>query len=100
MIHNGEVIFCHETDDINGICKIQAAFPQEYGKDDFSGLDIVSYKKQGSIYTMIVRNTAEEAEEVLSKKTPSVLDIVPLTLEEIFIYEMEAHGYDTGISEE
>lgn len=100
MMFDGKIIFCHETDDMNGICKIQAAFPEVYEKEDFSELDLVSYKKNQSIYTLIVRNTREEAEDKLRSKNPAVLDIVPLTLEETFIYEMEAHGYDSGITKE
>ena len=30
----------------------------------------------------------------ISKKSPLVFDMIPLTLEEIFIYEMEENGYD------
>ena len=100
MMFDGKIIFCHETDDMNGICKIQTAFPEVYEKEDFSELDLVSYKKNQSIYTLIVRNTREEAEDKLRSKNPAVLDIVPLTLEETFIYEMEAHGYDSGITKE
>ena len=37
---------------------------------------------------LIVKNSAEEIEEVLGQHKPAVLDILPLTLEEIFIYEL------------
>ncbi len=43
-----------------------------------------------------MEGTEEEIREKLSEKNPIVLDLIPLTLEEIFIYEMEGMGYDAG----
>ena len=45
--------------------KIQISLKGEFGKEDFSGLDIMSYKKIGSIATLIVKGDKEKAKEVL-----------------------------------
>ena len=37
---------------------------------------------------MIIMNTAEEIEEALAPHSPLILDLLPLTLEEVFIYEL------------
>jgi ABC-2 type transport system ATP-binding protein len=37
---------------------------------------------------LIIRNRREEVEELLGKAQPLVFDMLPLTLEEIFIYEL------------
>lgn len=95
MLKDGKISFCRDTSDVNGICKIQAAFNTEYTREEFSDLDIVSFSREQSIYSMIVRNSREEAEEKLASRNPVVLDIVPMTLEEIFIYESEVNGYET-----
>jgi len=45
------------------------------------------------VANFIVRGDREEMKEKMSLLNPLVLDILPLTLEEVFIYEMEALGY-------
>ena len=94
MLHNGKIVFCHETDNIDGINKIQAAFKNNVTEKDFEGLSIIHFEKTGSIYSMIVKNNISTIEKKIKVLDPVLLDIVPLTLEEIFIYEMEANGYD------
>ena len=56
-------------------------------------MDIVHFSKRGSVANMIVRGDREETAARLRELRPSVLDILPLTLEEVFTYEMEALGY-------
>ena len=56
--------------------------------------DIMSYKKVGSIATLIIKGEKEKAKDVLEKLNPIILDFLPLTLEEMFIYEMEVLGYE------
>ena len=38
----------------------------------------------------------DEAEKFMSNYNPIFVDYIPLTLEEVFVYEMEAIGYDTN----
>ena len=54
----------------------------------------MSFKKVGSVATIIVKGEKEESEEYLKSKNPIILDFLTLTLEEIFIYEMEVLGYE------
>ena len=49
--------------------------------------------KVGRIHTLIMRMNAEEAGNLLVKYSPLLVDAVPLTLEEIFIYEMGGADY-------
>ena len=46
-----------------------------------------------AVTNAIVRGEREAVQARLSATSPLLLDILPLTLEEIFIYEMEALGY-------
>ena len=45
------------------------------------------------IHTLIMRMGAKEAEELLAAYQPLLVDAVPLTLEEIFIYELGGADY-------
>ena len=52
--------------------------------------------KSGKIKTLIIRGKSEEIDARIAAANPLFYDMVPLTLEEIFIGEMEAAGYDYG----
>ena len=95
LLHQGKIVFCRDLDSLKGnIHKIQAAFPRIYGKDDFMDLDILHFERNQSIYYIIVKGDEEYVREKINAKDPVVFDMIPLTLEEIFIYEMEGMGYD------
>lgn len=94
MLNNNTVAFYRDTDSDISICKINTAFSEEYTESDFAGLDVVKIERSQSLYTMLIKNSREEIQKALESKNPAFLDIVPLTLEEIFIYEMEANGYN------
>lgn len=95
LIHKGKIVFNRQLDDIKGnIHKVQVAFDKEYNKEDFAELDILHFEKNGSVIHIIVKGDTDTIKSKLGEKNPLVLDIIPLTLEEIFIYEMEGLGYD------
>ena len=98
LIHHGKVLFSRDLDSVKGnIHKIQAVFPEEYTeKEAFPELDVLHFEKSKSVLYLIVRGSEEEIREKLAGKNPVVLDIIPLSLEEIFIYEMEGMGYDVN----
>ncbi|MCI7351859.1 MAG: ABC transporter ATP-binding protein [Ruminococcus sp.] len=98
LIHHGKVLFSRDLDSVKGnIHKIQAVFPEEYTeKEAFPELDVLHFEKSKSVLYLIVRGSEEEIREKLAGKNPVVLDVIPLSLEEIFIYEMEGMGYDVN----
>lgn len=100
LLHEGKILFNRDLDSLKGdIHKIQAAFAVDYNKEDFGDLELLHFERTGSITYLIVKGAEEEIRKKLEVKKPLVLDMIPLTLEEIFIYEMEGHGYDcTGIN--
>ncbi len=98
LLHKGELLFSRDLDSLNGsIHKICAAFPNEYSKEDFPELEILHFEKQQSLTYIVAKGDKQFISDVLLKRSPTVLDIIPLTLEEIFIYEMEVMGYDFKI---
>ena len=95
FLHRGGVLMEQELDDLRlGIHKIQAVFPHMPEKEQFSGLDIVRWDTRGSLVNMVVRGEEEEILKELEKWSPVFCESLPLTLEEVFISEMEAAGYD------
>ena len=80
--------------DLQGnISKIQVACQSGVPKlpDRF---EILHMANTGRVYTLIVKGDPREAEEILLKENPTIVDVLPLTLEEIFIYEMGGADYD------
>lgn len=98
LLHKGKILFNRDLDSVKGnIHKVQAAFAVDYNsKEDFEGLEVLHYERTGSVCYLIIKGTEEEIREKLKIKKPIVLDIIPLSLEEIFIYEMEGLGYDSS----
>lgn len=97
LIHNGKIVFSRELDSVKGnIHKIQAAFPEEHTREDFECPELLHFEKNMSVYYLIMKGSEEDIREKLNKFDPSLLDMIPLTLEEVFIYEMEVLGYDAN----
>ena len=58
------------------------------------GLDVLHEAASGRLNTLIVRGTAEEVSEKVSATNPAYFDVLPLSLEEIFIYELGGVNYE------
>jgi len=94
LLYKGGIVLESDVGELKtSIFKMQIAFLDEYDKTKFAGLDIVSFNKQGSVSTLIVRGDKLETRAKLEALSPLLLEMVPISLEEIFIYEMEALGY-------
>ena len=74
--------------------KIQISFKEDFDETKFKDLDILHYKKNGSVATLIIKGEEEALQKKLQAMKPLLLDFLSLTLEEIFIYEMEVLGYE------
>ena len=95
LLHQGGVIFERELDYLqSNIHKVQCAFTNPKGREDFTGLDIVTMEQRGSLSILVVRGSADETETRIKAMQPLYCELLPLTLEEIFITEMEVLGYD------
>ena len=53
----------------------------------------MSYSQLGSVASLIIRGDRDTLAPVFNAMEPALLDFLPLTLEEVFIYEMEVLGY-------
>lgn len=66
--------------------KVQLALPE--GRKLPEGLDILHSSVTGSLYQLIVRGSTGEVTNILSTAEPFFIDVLPMSLEEIFIYEL------------
>ena len=76
----------------DNMVKMQVVFPD--GMEDVPAeLPVLHASKLGRVHTLIMRMNAQEATERLMAYSPLLVDAVPLTLEEIFIYELGGADY-------
>ncbi len=95
LLYKGGILFESDIDSLKTkMFKIQISLDREFDKEDFSNLEILSFKKKGSVAEIIIRGDKEKTKKDLEKLDPRILDFIPLTLEEVFIYEMEVLGYE------
>ncbi len=94
LLHNGKLVFNRELDSLKGdLHKVQTSF--ENGEvPPLPELEILHTEQTGSVATLIVRGDPDRSMSVVNDKNAMFCDIMPLSLEEVFIYEMEVLGYD------
>lgn len=94
LLHKGGIIFESDIENLRtSLFKLQVAFSEPYDQSLFSDMNIVSFVKKGSIASIIARGDKERAVAQIKTLNPLLVEALPLTLEEVFIYEMEALGY-------
>lgn len=94
LLHKGGIIFESDVQNLKtSLFKVQIAFEDAYDRQRFAGMEILNYAQKGSVANLIVRGDREKTLESLRTLRPVLLEILPLTLEEVFVYEMDALGY-------
>ncbi len=94
LLHKGGIVFESDIQNLKtSLFKIQVAFGEPYDKSKFKGVEMLSYTQVGSVATFIARGNRDAVSEKIRALSPVLLDVLPLNLEEVFIYEMEALGY-------
>ena len=62
--------------------------------DTPADLEVLHETASGRLKTLIVRGSAEEVSQKIAAETPAYFDVLPLSLEEIFIYELGGVNYE------
>lgn len=78
----------------DSISKYQIAFSGQKTKDDFRGLDLLHFETSGRVITLVARGDQEKVREEIRKMNPLLLDVLPVTFEELFLYEIEEKEVD------
>lgn len=92
IVKGGRMIIERDLDDLKSdVHKVQIALTDDAAtrEDKYDGLNILHQEKRGSVELLVIRGKEEEVGAKIKSLNPLVYDILPLTLEEIFIYETE-----------
>ncbi len=96
LLHQGSLLFAKDLDSIKcSLCKMQCVIP-DHAKEEqlLSELSVLQYEKSGSLLTVTARGSRAEVLKLAQEKEPIFAEVLPLSLEEIFISETEVAGYD------
>lgn len=95
LLHKGGILLSKDLDDMKlNLHKIQCVLPPGKKAEDIHGLEIINTEARGSLLTLTVRGSRDEVEMAIHSCEPIFAEIIPLSLEEIFISETEVAGYD------
>ena len=96
LLHQGSLLFAKDLDSMKcSLCKMQCVIP-DHAKEEqlLSELSVRQYEKSGSLLTVTARGSRAEVLKLAQEKEPIFAEVLPLSLEEIFISETEVAGYD------
>jgi ABC-2 type transport system ATP-binding protein len=96
IMHQGKILIEKEIDDLKtDTHKVQLALADPSQEEQlFKKLNILHHEKRGSVSLLIIKGREDQINEVIHSSEVILYDLLPLTLEEIFIYEMEDVGYE------
>lgn len=96
IMHSNSIIVEKSVDEMKeNVHRYSAAYKPMIGPDEIKArIDVVSLSKKNSIMEIVARGNSGEIEKVLDSFKPLFVDKAPLSLEDIFISEMEEKGYD------
>lgn len=96
LLHRGGVLLEKEVDELRlGMHRLQVVFREPVTDDELRKMfDLASLSRTGSLCTLVVRGERAELERKMEALAPTFCEFLSLSLEEVFIREMEAVGYD------
>lgn len=96
LLHAGGILFSKDLDDMKlGMFKLQCVLrSQEQMNTIAARFPILKQEQRGMLTTLTLRGEAKDITGLQMELNPVFWELLPLTLEEIFISEMEVKGYD------
>lgn len=95
LLHRGGVLLEKDIDgESAGIYRVQFVMEQADFEEIKPLLKIVNETHQGKMIQLTVKGNEEEIRRIIHAKAPVFFESLPLTLEELFISEMEEAGYE------
>ncbi len=93
VMHKGKLLLERSLSDLQGsVTKVQVLFPGETPEPE--GLEILHRSSTGRMHTWILRGSPEAVQARLAELGPDYMEALPLSLEEIFIYELGGVDYE------
>ena len=94
IMSKGKVLLERSLSDLqDNTVKLQVAYQSEEEPTLPAELQVLHRSRVGRVYTYIMRGSAEQICRRMQITEPLLLEAIPLTLEEIFIYEMGGADY-------
>lgn len=95
ILHQGELLLEKALCDMKSdTFKLQTAFEDDFPTELLNELNVLNHTESGRVHLLIIRGSQEEILEKVSAFHPVLSDLIPLSLEEVFIYELGGKGYD------
>lgn len=95
LLHKGGVLLSKELSDIKcNMHKVQCVFEPDFGTSLYERFQILQMEQKGRLVSMIVRENEDEIRQKMEELSPVYYELMPLSLEEIFISETGVVGYD------
>lgn len=96
LLHKGGVLLSKDLDEMKcGIQKVQCVFKDEMEYEKAAAIcRIIKKEQRGSLYTLTIRGEKDETLQKFDSLETVFCEVLPLTLEEIFISETEVVGYE------
>ena len=93
IMDHGQLLLERSLDDLQtSITKIQVAFEDDMPKLP-EGVEVLRRISTGRVHTLIVKGEPRQAEKAIASMNPLLMDVLPLSLEEIFVYELGGEDY-------
>ena len=94
ILSRGKVLIERSLSDLQGnVVKMQVVFQEKEMPKLPEDMEVLHVSQVGRIHTLIIRGTAEENTNRLAVYAPILMEALPLSLEEIFIYELGGEDY-------
>ncbi len=95
LLHKGGILLSKDLDDLKlGIHKVQCVLKEGMNEKQLFGDAVVKSEKRGRLINIIIKGDEDEIKAKLEASEPVFYELLPLSLEEIFITETEVVGYD------
>ena len=95
ILHNGKILLNGDMENLRlNMHKVQVAFSGVPEMSVFSKLDVIKIEHTGSLISLVVKGDEEEIMNYIKSLSPVFAECIEPTLEEMFVYELEATGYD------
>lgn len=96
LLHKGGVLLSKDLEQMKcSVCKVQCAFnDEEKLKTVLKSLTVRVDEKRGALHTLLIEGERQEVEKKLREAEPVFIEVLNLSLEELFINETEVAGYD------
>ncbi len=96
LLHRGGILLSRDLEDMKlNIHKLQCVWKNP---EDIEAIkqqvEVVKVEQRGSLMTITIKGSVDRIEKAVEEKEPLFYELLPLSLEEIFISETEVAGYD------